>query len=236
MPLPKISYSIFELILPSTKQPVKYRPFLVKEEKILLTAQASGEPEDIVMAIRQVINNCIVTEGLDVEQLTTFDLEYLFIKIRAKSVNNIISMTYRDLEDEKRYDVEVDLDKIEIKEDPNHTNIIDVGNGITLNMRYPKADLAASLKAVEGELDVFFEVLKNSIATINEGTTVYITSDYSNEDLDEFIQSLDVNAFKNIQEFFATMPKLFYEVKYTNSLGNEKVIPLTTLNDFFTLG
>jgi len=145
-------------------------------------------------------------------------------------------MTYRDLEDEKRYDVEVDLDQIEIKEDPNHTNIIDVGNGITLNMKYPKADLATSLKNLEGELDVFFEVLKSSIATINEGTTVYVASEYSKEDLDEFIQSLDVNAFKNIQEFFATMPKLYYEVKYTNSLGNEKVIPLTTLNDFFTLG
>jgi len=83
------------LILPSTKQPIKYRPFLVKEEKILLTAQASGEPEDIVLSIRQVINNCILTEGIDIEQLTTFDLEYLFIKIRAKSVNNIFSSLTR---------------------------------------------------------------------------------------------------------------------------------------------
>ncbi len=236
MPLPKISYPIFELILPSTKQVIKYRPFLVKEEKILLTAQASGEPEDIVLSIRQVINNCILTEGIDVEQLTTFDLEFLFIKIRAKSVNNIINMTYRDLEDDKRYDVEVDLDKIEIKEDPNHTNVVDIGNGLKLNMRYPKADLASSLKAVEGELDVFFEVLKKSIATISEGDQVYVASDYTSEELDEFVQSLDVNAFKIIQEFFATMPKLYYEVKYTNSLGKEKVIPLTTLNDFFTLG
>lgn len=236
MPLPKISYPIFELTLPSTKQTIKYRPFLVKEEKILLTAQASGEPEDIVLSIKQVINNCILTEGLDVDQLTTFDLEYLFIKIRAKSVNNIISMTYRDLEDDKRYDVEVDLDKIEIKEDPNHSKVVDIGNGLTLNMRYPRADLASSLKAVDGELDVFFEVLKNSIATINEGEQVYVASDYTTEELDEFVQSLDVNAFKNIQEFFTSMPKLYYEVKYTNSLGKEKVIPLTTLNDFFTLG
>lgn len=236
MALPKISHPIFELTLPSTKQQIRYRPFLVKEEKILLTAQASGEPEDIILSIRQVINNCILTEGVDIEDLTTFDLEYLFIKIRAKSVNNIISLTYRDLEDDKRYDVEVDLDQIEMKEDPNHTNNIDVGNGLTLTMRYPKADIASSLKAVDGELDVFFEVLKNCIATINDGSQTYVTADYSSEDLDEFIQSLDVNAFKKIQEFFSTMPKLYYEVKYTNSLGNEKVIPLTTLNDFFTLG
>lgn len=236
MALPKISHPIFELTLPSTKQTIRYRPFLVKEEKILLTAQASGEPQDIILSIRQVINNCILTEGIDIEDLTTFDLEYLFIKIRAKSVNNIISLTYRDLEDDKRYDVEVDLDQIEMKEDPTHTNLVDVGNGLSLTMRYPKADIASSLKAVDGELDVFFEVLKNCIATINDGEQTYVTSDYSSEEMDEFIQSLDVNAFKKIQEFFSTMPKLYYEVKYTNSLGKEKTIPLTTLNDFFTLG
>lgn len=236
MPLPKLSYPIFELTLPSTKQTIRYRPFLVKEEKILLTAQASGEPGDIILSIRQVINNCIITEGIDIESLTTFDLEFLFIKIRSKSVNNIITLAYKDLEDDKRYEVEVDLDKIEMQEDPNHTNILDVGNGIVLTMRYPKADLASSLKAIDGELDIFFEVLKGSIDAISDGETVYKTSDYSSEELDEFVQSLDVNAFKKIQEFFSTMPKLFYEVKYTNSLGNEKTIALTSLNDFFTLG
>lgn len=236
MPLPKISYPIFELTLPSTKQSIRYRPFLVKEEKILLAAQSSGEPEDVVLAVRQVINNCIVTEGIDVEQLTTFDLEYLFIKIRAKSVNNIITLTYKDLEDEKKYDVEVDLDQIEIKEDPAHTPLIECGNGISMKMKYPKADIAASLKLIEGETDIFFEVLKKSIDTIHDETETYIASDYSSEELDEFVQSLDVNTFKSIQEFFATMPKLYYEVKYTNSLGKEKVIPLTNLNDFFTLG
>lgn len=236
MALPKISHPIFELILPSTKQQIRYRPFLVKEEKILLTAQASGEPQDIILSIKQVINNCILTEGVDIEDLTTFDLEYIFIKIRAKSVNNVISLTYRDLEDDKRYDVEVDLDLIEMKEDPDHTNIVDVGNGITLTMRYPKADITSSLKAIDGELEVFFEVLKGCIATIHDQEQTYVTADYSSEEMDEFIQSLDVNAFKKIQDFFGTMPKLYYEVKYTNSLGKEKTIPLTTLNDFFTLG
>lgn len=236
MPLPKISHPIFELTIPSTKQQIKYRPFLVKEEKVLLMAQASGEPQDIIIAIKQVINNCILTEGVDIDQMTTFDLEYFFIKIRAKSVNNIINLTYKDLEDEKRYTVDVDLDSIEIKEDPNHKNVIDAGNGITIQMKYPKADIAAALKVVDGELDVFFQILKDCIETINDGTQTYIASDYNSEEMDEFVQSLDVNTFKQIQDFFATMPKLYYEVKYTNSLGNEKVIPLTTLNDFFTLG
>jgi hypothetical protein len=236
MALPKLNYPIFELTLPSNKQTIRYRPFLVKEEKILLTAQASGEPGDVILSIRQVINNCIITEGIDVEELTTFDLEYLFIKIRAKSVNNIITLAYKDLEDDLRYEVEVDLDKIEIVEDPAHNNILDIGNGLTLKMRYPKTDLAASLKAINGELDIFFEVLKKSIEEISDETTVYKTADYSPEELDEFVQSLNVDAFQKIQQFFSTMPKIFYEIKYTNSLGNEKTIPLTSLNDFFTLG
>lgn len=236
MSLPKIGYPIFELNLPSTKQTIKYRPFLVKEEKILLTAQASGEPSDIIMAIRQVINNCILSSGIDIESLTTFDLEYLFIKIRAKSVNNVVTLTYRDLEDDKRYNVEVDLDKIEIKEDSTHTNKIDIGNGIGIVMKYPKADLANTLKAIEGEMDVFFEVFKNCIDYIYDSEQTYKSTDYTADELDEFVQSLDVETFKKIQDFFTTMPKLYYEVTYTNSLGNEKVIPLTTLNDFFTLG
>ena len=236
MSLPKLSYPIFELTLPSTKQTIRYRPFLVKEEKILLTAQASGEPKDILLALRQVINNCVLTEGIDIEQLTTFDLEYLFIKIRAKSVNNVIKLAYKDLDDEKRYEVEVDLDSIEVQETPGHTNKIDLGNGLGVVMKYPRADLSSSLKNLDGELDIFFEVLKGCMETIYDENTTYNVAEYESEELDEFVQSLDVGAFQKIQEFFATMPKIYYEVKYTNSLGKEKVIPLTNLNDFFMLG
>jgi hypothetical protein len=236
MSLPKISYPIFELELPSTKQKIKYRPFLVKEEKILLTAQVSGEAEDVVNSIRQVINNCILSEGVNIDSLTTFDLEYLFIKIRSKSVNNIIKLAYRDLEDDKRYEVEVDLDEIKILEDPNHSNKVEITDSMGMIMKYPSADIASSLKILDGEMDIFFEVLKGCIESIYDSESVYKVSDYSSEELDEFVQSLDVNTFKKIQDFFATMPRLHYEVKYTNSLGNEKVIPLTTLNDFFSLG
>ncbi len=236
MALPKIGYPTFELILPSTKETVKYRPFLVKEEKILLTSQASGEANDIINAVKQVINNCILTDKINVDGLTTFDLEYLFIKIRAKSVNNVINLTYRDMEDDQKYMVEINLDEVEIKEDPNHVTKFDIGNGYGLVMKYPRADLTNSLKFVEGEMDAFFEVLKSSIESVYDAESVYKLSDSTPEEVDEFIQSLDTKAFKKIQDFYSTMPKLFYEVKYTNSLGNEKVIPLTSLTDFFTLG
>lgn len=236
MPLPKLNYPIFELTLPSNNTQIKYRPFLVKEEKILLMAQTSEEPADIVNSIRQVINNCIITEGINVEDLTTFDLEYLFIKIRSKSVNNVITLTYRDLEDEQKYIVEVDLDQIEIIKDPNHTNKIEINETMGMIMRYPKADLSKSLQLIDGEMEVFFEVLKSCIESIYDESTVYNPDEYSKEEFDEFVQSLSVDSFKQIQTFFNTMPRLHYEVKYTNSLGKEKVIPLTNLNDFFTLG
>jgi hypothetical protein len=236
MALPKIGYPTFELILPSTKETVKYRPFLVKEEKILLTSQASGEANDIINAVKQVINNCILTDKINVDGLTTFDLEYLFIKIRAKSVNNVINLTYRDMEDDQKYMVEINLDEVEIKEDPNHVTKFDIGNGYGLVMKYPRADLTNSLKFVEGEMDAFFEVLKSSIDSVYDAESVYKLSDSTPEEVDEFIQSLDTKAFKKIQDFYSTMPKLYYEVKYTNSLGNDKVIPLTSLTDFFTLG
>lgn len=236
MALPKIGYPIFELTLPSTKEIIKYRPFLVKEEKILLTSQSSGESSDIINAVKQVINNCIITEKVSVDSLTTFDLEYLFIKIRSKSVNNVINLTYRDLEDEKKYTVEIDLDEVEIKEDPTHASKFDIGNGYGLIMKYPRADLTNSLKFIDGEMDAFFEVLKNSIESVYDKDSVYKLSDSTPEEVDEFVQSLDTKAFKKIQDFFSTMPKLYYEVKYVNSIGKEKVIPLTSLNDFFTLG
>jgi hypothetical protein len=236
MALPKIGYPTFELILPSTKETVKYRPFLVKEEKILLTSQASGEANDIINAVKQVINNCILTDKINVDTLTTFDLEYLFIKIRSKSVNNVINLVYRDVEDDQKYSVEINLDEVEIKEDPTHVSKFDIGNGYGLVMKYPRADLTNSLKFVEGEMDAFFEVLKNSIESVYDAESVYRLADSTPEEVDEFIQSLDTKAFKKIQDFFSTMPKLYYEVKYTNSLGNEKLIPLTSLTDFFTLG
>lgn len=236
MALPKISHPIFELTLPSSKKVIKYRPFLVKEEKILLMAMQGEEPEEIINSIQQVINNCIISEDVKIEDLATFDLEYLFVKIRAKSVNNVIKLTYRDLEDDKKYDVEVNLDEVEVKFDPEHTNKIEVNKEQGFYLKYPKIDVSEKLKQASGETEIFFEVLKYCIEKIYDGDNVYLSSEASPEELDEFIQSLDVKSFKKIQNFFATMPKIYYEVKYTNSLGKEKVIPLSTLNDFFSLG
>jgi len=236
MALPKLSYPTFDLTLPSTKQAIKYRPFLVKEEKILLVAQSSEDPAQILNAVKQVLNNCIITEGVDIDKLTTFDVEYMFVKIRAKSVNNIINLTYRDNEDDQKYTFEIDLDQIEVKEFPGHTNKVMLEGDNYVILKYPGPDIAKAVLDSAEEADVFFKIIVNCIDKIFIDGTEYDASKYTEDELDEFLQSLNVSAFKNFQDFFDTMPRLYHELKYTNSNGNERVIKLTNLNDFFTLG
>lgn len=236
MALPKIEHPIFDLILPASKTKIRYRPFLVKEEKILLIALQGEDSEEIITAIKQVLNNCIVTEGIDIDTLPTIDLEYLFIKVRARSVNNVIKLTYKDLEDEKRYDVEVNLDEVEVKFDENHSNIIRISDSLTLKMKYPQVDIANKLKESKTEAELLFDILRNCIESISDGENEYRASDSSVEELDEFIQNLDVKAFNEVQKFFTSMPRLYHEVKYTNSLGNERTVKFNSLSDFFTLG
>jgi hypothetical protein len=235
MSLPKINYPLFDVTIPSTDEKIKMRPFLVKEEKILLMAQTTGSAQDIVTSITQVVNNCIVGD-ININTLTTFDLEYLFIKLRARSVNNKIDVLYKDDEDGLQHKLEVDLDKIEISRDPEHNNNIKINDNLGLILRYPRTDMMKNLSEAKNEVDLYFEVVKNTIEKIYDADSVYNVSDYTEEELDEFLAALDVGSFKQVQKFLETMPKLKYEATYTNSLGNQKTITLSNLNDFFMLG
>lgn len=236
MALPKISYPIYELTIPSSKKVIKYRPFLVKEEKLLLMAQSGNDTAEVINSIKQVINNCILTEDVRVDDLASFDIEYLFVKLRSKSIGNEIELTYRDLEDEKKYDVVVNLDDVEIRTDDKHVNKVEINKTTGLILKYPSVDSSVAIMQDDLEGDGIFELIGNSIESIYDENGVYNPKDYSKEELIEFVSSLSIETFQKVQEFFSTMPKLHYEVKYTNSLGNEKVIVLSTLNDFFTLG
>jgi hypothetical protein len=235
MALPKLSYPTFEVIVPSTNTLIKMRPFLVREEKILLIAQQTEEPREVVNAIKQVIINCCV-DKINVDDMTTFDIEFLFIKLRARSVNNVISLRYRDNEDNQSYDVECNLDEVQIIRTEGHTNIVPVNSTMNIIMRYPRADLMQTLNPEMSESEIFFELLSNCIDEIVDNDAHYNTNDSTKEEIEEFVSSLDVNTFQKIQEFFQTMPKIRHELKYTNSLGNERVIVLDNINDFFTLG
>lgn len=235
MSLPKINYPLFDVVIPSTGQKIKMRPFLVKEEKILLMAQTTGNSQDIVLSITQVVNNCII-DNVDVNTLTTFDLEYLFIKLRAKSVNNKIDVFYKDDEDGQQYKLEVDLDLIEISKNPDHNNNVQINENLGLILCYPRTDMMNKLAEAKSEVDLYFEVVKYSIEKIYDADNIYNVRDYTEEELDEFLATLDVSSFKEVQKFLETMPKLKYETTYTNSLGNEKKVVLQNLNDFFMLG
>lgn len=236
MALPKISHPTFELTLPSNGKKIKLRPFLVKEEKVLLMASQSQDTDEILNSLKQVISNCIIESDIELDELATFDIEYIFLKLRSRSVNNIIKLRYKDNEDKKSYDLELNLDEVEVKTFEDHNNKIEINKEIGFTMKYPKVSITEKLKDAKNQTDVFFEMLKSSIDIIYEGKNEYNALDSSDEELEEFIQDLDVKTFNKIQKFYETIPRLYHELKYTNSLGNERVVRLETLNDFFTLG
>jgi T4 bacteriophage base plate protein len=234
MALPKISHPLFKIVIPSTNKTHTFRPFLVKEEKLLLTAQQSGELKELVLSLKQVINNC-QQDDLDVDTLTLFDIEYLFLKLRAKSVNNVVDITITDKDDSTDYKISVDLEEVKIIHDPKHTNKVTLDNGMTLTLRYPNVDLLDKIQMMAYDVDQFFDVIKYCIESVEyQGTTTMI-ADCTSEEVDQFVQQLGVKDFNYITEFFDTMPKMKYVIKYTNAFNQEKEIVLQTLADFFIL-
>lgn len=236
MGLPVVQHPTFSLTLPSTKQRISFRPFLVKEEKILLIAQSGGEQGDIVRAIKQVINNCITDQGIDVETFTTFDLEYFFIKLRAKSVQNVIELQYRDNEDEKVYTVEVDLDTVEVIQDKQAANRVEITPTSGLTLRYPQLSIMSDVEKITNPVDFNFAIMQACIDTIYDGDKVFKTSDFTQEEVRTYLDDLDVKTYQQIQDFIEAMPRVEHVIGYTNSNGKEVKITLKTLTDFFTLG
>lgn len=234
MALPKLSHPTFELEIPSTKQKIRYRPFLVKEEKILLIAQQSNDPQDMIFAIKQVLQNCSI-DSVDVDTLTTFDIEYFFIKLRSKSINNVVTLRYRDLEDDQIYEFEVDLEKIEVDYNPEHENTVQISDNTLLVLKYPRVSMLTAVKS-ENETDFVFAVLRQCLDKLIQGKKDFTFEGETVEEIDNFITSLDVKSFNKIQSFLDTMPKIRHTINYTNSLGNERKIVLENLEDFFTLG
>lgn len=237
MSLPKIKSPIFEMTIPSQKKEVKFRPFVVKEEKILLIAQQSREDKQIVNSIKQVLNNCIL-DKIDIDSLATFDLEYMFLKLRAKSVDNIVEVSYRDTEDDKVYDFTIDLDQVQIIENPDLSNKIKVNDEVGIIMKYPSVTLINDVPTGEDvtEVEVLEYLVSNCIHAVYDNDGMYIMSEQPEEEIKEFIESLDLDTYDKIRKFFGDLPKMYYQIKYTNSNGNERVIELTSLRDFFTWG
>lgn len=236
MPLPKIDKPLFDLKIPSTGNIVQCRPFLVKEEKILLTAQQSGEDKEIVLAIKQVLSNCIVDPGFDADRLTTYDLEYMFLKLRARSVNNVIEVSYRDGEDNKVYDFTIDLDKVEMMADKEVSNKIMINDEVGIIMNHPSVTILDQIPEGASPSELVEHLVIKCIDQVFNGEEVFPAAEETEEDLKDFISELDVNTFDKIRDFFDGLPKLYHKIEYKNSLGNDRVIELNTLRDFFTWG
>lgn len=236
MALPKIEKPLFEITIPSLNKAVKFRPFVVREEKILLIAQQTGQEKDIILAIKQVLQNCIQDPNFDVDTLATFDLEYLFLKLRARSVNNVIEVSYRDMEDDKVYDFTIDLDEVEMLKKTTFDNRISITEEIGIVMKYPSVTILDSMPQEQSPTDLIEYLICRCIDTIYDKENVYPTSEYSEAELREFIDSLDLEAFNKIREFFDNLPQMYYKIEYKNSLGNDRFVELTTLSDFFTWG
>lgn len=233
MPLPKIDQPLFEVKIPSSGKKVLFRPFLVKEEKLLLIAQQSGEDTDVIRAIKQILNLCVETEAFDVDRLTTFDLEYLFLKLRSKSVNNIVKLSYRDNEDNQIYNFELDLDTIEIELPENVESNIKISDSLTMAMKYPSASITDKITQFDSEVELMTFFIINCIDSIITPEEIFDANDYSDKELEEFIDQLPVSSFEKIREFFEAMPKLYHKIEYKNSEGNDRSIELNSLKDFF---
>lgn len=236
MALPKIDKPLFEMLNPSSGKMMKFRPFVVKEEKILLTAQQAGSEKEIILAIKQVLQNCAADPNFDVDELTTFDLEYMFLKLRARSVNNVIEVSYRDLEDEKVYDFEIDLDKVEMLRPSDKSNNIKVNDEIGIVMKYPAVTILDDAPENITPTELVEYLVCHCIDTIYDEENVYPAKDYTIEEIKEFVENLDTDTFGRIRDFFDSLPQMYYKLEYTNSLGNKREIELTTLSDFFTWG
>jgi len=234
MALPKIQTPVFDIVIPSLNKAIEFRPFLVKEEKILLMARQSEDERDMVKAIIQIINNCAI-DDINIKDLTMVDIEYLFLKLRSKSVNNIVEIVYIDGDDEKEYKFEIDLDKVEVKQEKTIDSNIKFDNGFGVIMKHPSVSIVDNMKQFDNEMEILDFFIKNSIVEIYDEETVYPIAEQTEQEVKEFIDNLYIKSFVKIREYLDSAPTVNYVVNYTNSLGTNKEIVLDTLKDFFIL-
>ena len=239
MPLPKITTPTYELVLPSTGKKIKYRPFLVKEEKVLILALESNDVTQITNAIKTTLKDCITTRGIKVDELPTFDIEYIFLNVRGKSVGEAIDLvvTCPD-DDETTVPVKVYIDEIKIQKDKKHKQEIDLDGNLTLKMKYPS--LSEFIKNNfdfsddESSVEQSFEIVASCIDMVYDKDDVWAASDCTKKELITWVETLNTNQFKMIEEFFATMPKLSHTMKVKNPKTKvESEVTLEGLASFF---
>ena len=220
MSLPVINTPTYELEVPSTKEQLKYRPFLVKEEKILLMAMEEEDQKHMVNAVRTIVDNCTF-KTLEIKKMPMFDLEYVFLNIRAKSVGEIASVKVLCDDDNETYvDIDIPLDKIQVKFQKNHTNMISLTDDIQIEMAYPTFEMLDGFD--ETDTKGIFDLIGKCVERVIDGETLHERADFNKKELTDFLDSLNTKQFGDIQKFFETMPKLSYEVEYQNPNTKKK--------------
>jgi len=240
MPLPKINTPTYELELPSTGKKIKYRPFLVREEKILVIAMESEDMKQITDAVIDILNSCILTRGVKIDQLSTFDIEYLFLNVRSKSVGETVEVNVTCPDDgETQVQMEINVDDIKMVKNKNHKNIIKLDDTLSLKLRYPSMNqfVENNFETSEStsEIDRSLDMIITCVDTVFDEEESWSASDCTKKELREFIEQLNSKQFKDIEAFFNTMPKLSHTIKVKNPKTKvESEIVLEGLASFFS--
>ena len=233
MALPKLNTVTYDLTLPSTGKKLEYRPFLVKEQKALMIAQESEDTTQIEKAFAQILNDCVI-DDVDPYALPMFDVEYIFLRIRGKSVGEKVKLNLLCPDDEEtRVEVEINLEDVDVQMQKDHTNTIELSEGISMIMKYPCLKDMTGFDA-EGEITNLFEMIRRCIYEVRQGDTIYNRVDITDKELDEFIESMSAESFDHVTNFFNTMPKLIHVVEVKNPKTKKKSeIPIEGLQSFF---
>jgi len=240
MPLPKINTPTYELVLPSTGKKIKYRPFLVREEKILIMAMESEDMNQITNAIIQIISDCLLTKDIKVESLATFDMEYLFLNIRAKSVGETVEVNVTCPDDgETQVEMSINIDDIKIKKTRGHKNIVKLDDNLSMKLKYPSLDQFIENNFDTGEssneISQSLSMITSCIEMVYNEEESWEASDCTTEELNDFVEQMNTKQFKQIESFFTTMPKLSHKIAVKNpKTGVESEILLEGLAAFFS--
>lgn len=236
MALPQVASITFSCIQPSTKKEITFRPFLVKEEKVLLMAKESGERVDIFNAIKSIINACVLTPGFNVDEIPIFDMEYIFIKLRSASVSNTVEFQVEDSSDGITYNLSLDLNDIEVQFPDNIERKVMINSDLGMMLKYPTPRISDKIRGLTKMADITYATINHCVDYVFDAEEIYPWAEATEKEREDWLDSLPIDAYNKINEFFERVPKIEHIVTYENSEGTEKRVYFRNLDDFFTLG